>query len=198
MVSLEQEIRTYFQQRRIPFADHTGQADRFQRLDFGFGDAGAKRLFHFDAKEKRQHYKLSNWPASDIPEPHLFILDDLAARKILLFAPNSGIVVRDNVRPAYYLFTIADLFLMPKQRVNRPIRHHQRALKGKWLIDLRNGLAVGSLAGIFASIEAYLDHRQDIFRKELACFGSYVGEDIGEGGSERQPQHWHTDVSETR
>jgi len=44
MAAREQEIRQRFRQRRIPFADHSGQADRFRRPDFGFGEAAAQTL----------------------------------------------------------------------------------------------------------------------------------------------------------
>ena len=65
------------------------------QLDFGFGDRAAERYFAFDVKEKRQPYRLDNWKTI-IPEPHFFILDDLACRKILLYSPNAGLLVRDT------------------------------------------------------------------------------------------------------
>lgn len=198
MPSLEQEIKTYFTANGIPFHDHSFDEQRFQRLDFGFGDRSEKRYFSFDAKEKRRRYNLSNWPDVGIPEQALFIIDDLAARKILMFAPNSGLIIRDNTTRRYYLFTVVDLYLMPKVRVNRPIQQRQQALKGKWLIDLRNGRRFSTLAEVFEAIDAYLDQREAIFGKELACFGEYVGEDIAQGGITRRPEHWQTDVKATR
>ncbi|MCO6449827.1 MAG: hypothetical protein J5I90_03460 [Caldilineales bacterium] len=194
--SFEQEIKEFFARHNLPFHDHSTDAERFQRLDFGFGPPG--RYFSFDAKEKRQPYNLKNWPDSGIAEERLFIVDDLAARKILGFAPNSGLLVRDNVRPAYYLFTVLDLYLMPKLRVNRPIRNKQTEMKGKWLVDLRNGWRYATLAEAFAGIEKYLDEREQIFSRELACYGDYVGEEIGEGGIVRQPGHWREDIGATR
>ncbi len=198
MISLEQEIKDYFVQRDILFHDHSFDDRRFLWLDFGFGDPEQKRYFRFDAKEKRRRYNTKNWPDVGIPEEHLFIMDDLAARKILAIAPNSGMVVRDNARQLYYLFTVVDLFLMPKVRVNRPIHNQQEVLKGKWLVDLRNGQCFDALPPIFDALEDYLDQRKTIFGKQLACYGDYVGENIGRGGITRRPEHWVTDVSETR
>ena len=198
MISLEQEILDFFRQQGIAFHQHVQGDQRFVRLDFGFGDLAAHRYFSFDAKEKRQRYALSNWPKTDIPEEHLFILDDLAARKVLAFAPNSGLVVRDNGRGHYFLFTVVDLYLMPKQRLNRTIEKDVRSLKGKWLVDLRNGQVGASMADIFASINTYLDTRPAIFQDNHACYGSYVGETVGTGGITRRPEHWDKDVSETR
>lgn len=198
MPSLEQEILNHFQQHGIPFHQHVGDETRFERLDFGFGDSGRKRYFSFDAKEKRQHYNLKNWPDAGIGEEHLFIIDDLAARRVLVFAPNAGLVIRDNLRRLYFLFTVVDLFLMPKVRVNRQLGVNPPLLKGKWLIDLRNGQHYPDLAAVFAGIAAYLDQRELIFSKELACFGAYVGETITAGGVTRQPQHWERDIRETR
>jgi len=116
--SLEQEIRTLLQQRRLEYDDHSGS---FTQLDFGFGDGFANRYFAFDVKGKRQPYNLGNWKTA-IPEVHFFILDYLACRKILLHAPNAGLLVRDTPQKRYLFFTVVDLFLMPKTRVNRAIR----------------------------------------------------------------------------
>jgi hypothetical protein len=197
-LSLEQEIKNHFTRRSIPFHDHSSDDRRFLWLDFGFGDPAQKRYFRFDAKEKRRRYNPKNWPDAGIPEEHLFIIDDLAARKILAIAPNSGMLVRVNAQRWYYLFTVVDLFLMPKMRVNRPIHQHQEGLKGKWLVDLRNGQRFDALPPVFDAIESYLDKRKTIFGKQLQCYGDYVGENIGQGGVLRQPQHWVEDVRETR
>lgn len=192
--SLEQEIHAYFQERRLAYDDHS---QSFTQLDFGFGDPFANRYFAFDAKEKQRPYNPRNWPTA-IPEPHLFILDDLAARKVLLHAPNAGILVRDTPQKRYVFFTVVDLFLMPKQRVNRPIRRNQADKKGKWLIDLRCGQVFSRLADVFAAIEGYLDNRKAIFHEIHACYGAYQGETIDEGGIVRRPGHWKHDVESTR
>ncbi|MDM8549242.1 hypothetical protein QUF72_04155 [Desulfobacterales bacterium HSG2] len=192
--SFEQELKQYFKQHQIVFDDNSGS---FKRLDFGFGDSKSKRYFSFDVKEKRQRYATRNWP-TEIPEEHLFIIDDLAARKILAYAPNSGLVVRDNIRRKYFFFSVVDLYLMPKQRVNREIRKNVRSVKGKWMTDLRNGHAYDSLAEVFSGIEAYLDSREDIFLNILECYGEYAGEEVPKGGIVRRPEHWTVDVEETR
>lgn len=192
--SLEQEIRTYFEERGLPYQDHSRS---FTHLDFGFGDRQAKRYFAFDAKEKQRPYNPHNWP-TDIPEPHLFILDDLAARKVLLYAPNAGILVRDAPQERYVFFTVVDLFLMPKQRVDRPIRRNRPEHKGKWLVDLRSGQTFAHLPEVFGAIETYLDARKAIFHEIKACYGAYAGETISPGGIERRPGHWQHDVESTR
>jgi hypothetical protein len=193
--AFEQEIKAYCTARQIAFQDN---CDSFKKLDFSFGDKAAKRHFAFDVKEKRQPYTQGNWPDSGIPEPHLFILDDLAARKILAYSPNSGLVVRDNMSGRYVFFSVVDLFLMPKKRVNREIRKQIQGMKGKWMIDLRNGRGFENLAGVFTEIEAYLNSREDIFVHILECYGDYTGEEIRKGGIPRRPEHWDKDVSETR
>lgn len=196
MPSFEQELKQYFRDRGIAFDDYS---DSFKQLDFAFGDRKAKRRFYFDAKEKRQRYVLRNWPAADhIPEEHLFIMDDLAARKILAYAPNSGLIVRDNLCRKYYFFSIVDLYLMPRRRVNREINKNMRGLKGKWLTDLRNGLCCETLESVFAGIENYLNRREDIFTNILECYGKYYGEEIPGAGISRRPEHWSFDIRETR
>lgn len=195
MPSLEREFKFYFKQHQIPYEDHTTS---LKKLDFNFGDPKAKTFFCFDVKEKRQRYTKQHWQQLEIPEPHLFILDDLAARKILVFAPNSGLVIRDNVQQKYYFYSVVDLFLMPKIRVNRVIKKQVEARKGKWLIDLRNGRAGDNLSRIFEAIDSYLKDRENIFLHTLECYGNYYGEEIGQGGITRQPGHWDIDVKGTR
>jgi len=195
LVSLEQEFRLFFEKYHLAYADNSAT---FEHVDFRFEDRKRRLQIYLDAKEKRQRYSLQNWPVTGIPEEHAFIIDDLAARKLLYHAPTSGMIVRDNVRPAYYFFSIVDLFLMPRHRVNRPIGKQVLTLKGKWLIDLRNGRRCDSLYQAFLALAAYLDAWTQIFTTHLECYGSYRGETIGRGGIVRQPGHWDTDVKETR
>lgn len=195
LLPFEQEIKAYFILHKIAFQDNS---DSFRKLDFSFGDKAAKRHFSFDVKEKRQPYTKANWPDTKIPEPHLFIMDDLAARKILAYSPNSGLVVRDNMSGCYVFFSVVDLFLMPKKRVNREIRKHVQGMKGKWMTDLRHGRRFEKLADVFKEIEIYLNSREDIFVRILECYGDYTGEEIPKGGITRRPEHWSTDVKETR
>jgi len=192
--SFEQELKRFFSTKHIPFRD---RCDSFRYPDFSIPDpAKSGKRFYFDAKEKRQRYNMQNWQ-TDIPEEHFFIIDDLAARKILAFAPRSGIIIRNNISEKYHLFTVLDLFLMPKKRVNRPIHKNRQAYKGKWLVDLRTGKDAGSLEQIFASVQKYLIHLEQIFLGTLECYGNY-GENIGEQGIVRRPDHWDTDVKATR
>lgn len=195
MISFEQEIKKFLNDKGIPWRDGSSS---FKRLDFTVV-ADQDHRFYFDAKEKRQHYNLKNW---GIPNAHeqqfTFIIDDLAARKILAYAPYSGMVVRDNVLGGYYFFSVLDLFLMPKTRVNRPIEKEKPTLKGKWIIDLRNGLRCESLDEVLDAIRQYIARREDLFLNILECYGNYIGEEIERRGIVRRPGHWDTDVNETR
>jgi hypothetical protein len=195
MISFEQEIKTYFLKNKITFDEY---CDSYNRLDFGFGNKEEKRYFYFDVKEKRQKYSVKNWPTSDIPEEYLFIIDDLAARKILAYAPDSGMIIRDNMNKRYFLFTVLDMYLMPKKRVNRKIRKSITTHKGKWLFDLRNGVHENNMSDIFKAINTYLNKKKEFYLDNLPCHGDYINENIGEGGITRQQKHWDIDVSETR
>lgn len=194
MLSLEQEIKAYLNKHSIRFDEG---CDEFDRLDFTIYSE-QRGNFHFDAKEKRQPMQMANWPDVGIPEEFLFILDDLAARKTLMKAPRSGIVIRDNMQEKYFFLSVVDLTLMPRVRVNRPIERNLPALKGKWLIDLRNCQSCAGLLEVFKKIADYVDAFPDIFQNTLECYGSYIGEKIGSGGIIRRPEHWKQDVSSTR
>lgn len=195
MTSLEQEIRDILTGNRTHFRS---DCESHLELDFTLLDGDGKTLIAFDAKEKQRRILLDHWPATGIPEPYLFILDDLAARKVLAHAPNSGLIVRDNLHSRYFFISVVDLFLMPRRRANRPINRNTPALKGKWLIDLRNGVECPRLLDAFVAMKRYLDEHEAIFVKTLACYGGYHGETIYTGGEERKPEHWEKDVSSTR
>ncbi len=193
-IPLEQEIKALLTKHEVSFDEGCAS---FDALDFCL-HSEQRGDFYFDAKEKRQEIQAANWPDIGVPQEHLFILDDLAARKLLKFAPDSGLVVRDNLRGLYFFFDVVRLFLMPRVRVNRRIEWSSPAIKGKWIIDLRNGEQCASLMEVFEKIAAYHDAQEEIFHKVLACYGDYVGEVIEEGGITRRPEHWIKDREETR
>lgn len=194
MQSFEQEIKAFLQSKKLEYKDGSSS---FKRLDFSI-QLDENWKFHFDAKEKRQKYNLFNWKLTADQEPHTFIIDDLAARKILAFGPYSGMVVRDNLLGGYYFFSVLDLFLMPKIRVNRPIEKNSKAMKGKWVIDLRSGKKCANMGEVLQLFHQYIAKREDLFLNILDCYGNYQGEDIGERGEVRRPEYWDTDVKETR
>lgn len=192
--SMEQEIKSYFVQIGIPFADHSAS---FEDLDFTILDQSGLPLFRLDVKEKRQHYNLRHWP-NFAPEADLLILDDLTVRKCLVYAPQSGILVRDNLGQRYIFLSVIDLALMPRQRVNRPINRNRPERKGKWLINARNGQIAPSLPHSMDHIREYLDQLDTTILTSTACFGSYVDETIDSAGIVRNPSHWDADVQGTR
>lgn len=192
-MSFEQEIRTFLSSSGIEFADRSSS---FGELDFTLLENG-QSVFTFDAKEKRQRYNPRNWP-DYLPEEELFILDDLAVRKALAFAPDSGICVRDNMNKKYFFYSIVDLALMPRLRVNRDIHRKVKEVKGKWLVDLSNASRADNLDALIDLIRKYIRDRDRVLFEILECFGSFKGEDIPSGGITRRPEHWDTDVSETR
>lgn len=193
-VSLEQEIKTYLNQKEILFEDHSSS---FRQPDFTIRNDHEEAVFHLEVKEKRQRYNLNHWPGF-ASEPDLFITDDLSVRKCLAYAPKSGILVRDNTRGKYVFFSITDLLMMPKKRVNRPIHRNQPEIKGKWLINLRNGKETESLADAFVHIRNYLKNLDKILFETKECYGNYADEHIDTAGIIRNPFHWKTDVRTTR
>jgi hypothetical protein len=192
-LSVEQEVRYFLDRVRLRY---NNQTDSFKRSDFSIWFA-EKTVFFLEVKEKRQPYNMSNWPAF-APEPDLFILDDLTVRKALSVAPRAGILVRDNTQSRYHFFSVVDLALMPRVRVNRQINRHSPELKGKWLINLRNGVTATTLESSFNQIRGYVDNLHDTLFGYKPCYGHYVDEQIGSGGIERLPGHWDVDVEATR
>ncbi|MEM4202684.1 MAG: hypothetical protein QXS54_01310 [Candidatus Methanomethylicaceae archaeon] len=190
-VSFQQEIRSYLLQKRIPNIDRT---DGFDELDFEIIISGVN--FHLEVKEKRQKYNLSNWDWED-REENLVIIDELSVRKCLRVAPHSGILIRDHTRDCYIFYSVLTLLLIPKKRVNRVIRRAVQGLKGKWLVDVRNGIVCTSLDESFTQIARYVETLPQALQA-LECLGNFFGESLGKGGIVRRPEHWEKDVRETR
>jgi len=193
-VALEQEIEQYI--RKHGFRYHDNRLSR-RNLDFmiRFGDI----WFHLEAKEKRQAIDTWHWPTvQGVKEQDLFIVDDLSARKILRRAPHSGLVVRDNLRNHYIFYDVVTLMLAPRLRVNRALNPEGTVLKGKWMLDQRNGLVCLNLDKVFEQIALYLQNQDQIFKDESACYGDFYGELIGVGGRERTEEEQKKDYEATR
>ncbi len=196
MVSFESELKDFLKNNNIAFTDNCAS---YKHLDFTLNNFFNKRNVYIDVKEKRQKINTSNWPSvSDSDEIFTFIMDDLAVRKIIAFAPYSGIIIRDNTTMNYYWLSAMDMALMPRHRVNRPIEKNSFQYKGKWIIDLRNACLKTTLHEIVKSISFYCDNLLDISTQHLPCYGNYINENITVEGEVRKPSYWDKDVKETR
>jgi hypothetical protein len=192
--SLEQEMDLYLKSQGLKFYNYTVSP---VRLDFTIFMPHGGEKFFLEVKEKRKTTKISQWPKVNIPEPDLFILDDLSARKILKMAPNSGLIVRTNLTNRYYFFDVVTLWEMPRLRVNRALNEEKTVFKGKWMIDLRNGYQGNKLDQVFGALKTYYEQQEQYFR-EPECFGNFRGEHIGVGGEVRTRAFKIEDYNATR
>lgn len=149
--------------------------DSFHDMDFELGCRG-RRIF-LEVKEKRQRYRDGWVEASTTPEANLFILDELAARKVILRSPRAYVLVRDHLVGRFVVFGALELITLPKSRVNRSIDGGVATFKGKWLIDLRHGESWATLPEAFAFIKRRSSSEEELW-KSLACHGRYDGEQI--------------------
>ncbi|HHY55355.1 MAG TPA: hypothetical protein GYA08_07950 [Chloroflexi bacterium] len=189
----ETELREFLAQRNARFIDQTRG---FYDADFALMLSDGAR-FALEVKEKRQPYTVQAWPTAT-PEPHMFILDDLTVRKCLGFAPRAGVAVKDVVGQRFVFFSVIDLALMPRVRVNRRIERNKPDLKGKWIIDLRNGKSAATLDDLLGHLQNYLGNLHSILYEIHPCYGDFWGESVGEGGITRRPDHWTQDVRNSR
>jgi hypothetical protein len=119
-------------------------------------------------------------------------------RKALAFSPRAGVAVKDWRQHRYLFFSVVDLALMPRLRVNRKIARNQPDLKGKWLVDLRNGRSATTVAELIDQVRIYLENLHVTLFEEHACYGAFTGETLGEGGTTRTAGYWDQDVRDTR
>ncbi len=184
----EQEVKSYLTTKSIPFEDGTKSTSS---LDFFL----PRQKIFFDAKEKAQPLSMKNWREAITSQEHLFIIDDLAARKLLRHAPLSFCLIKDSsLSPAmYYTYSIVDLLCIPKKRVNRPIEKSVKAFKGKWLLDLRDAAVFEGLADAMSYILTYEKKFPSIFGSHIDCWGKYPSEEIKTSGSVRTAGYWKKD-----
>lgn len=196
MFSLEQEYKRFLKSKSINYNDNCSS---YKLLDFTLINFCNNKNFYVDVKEKRQVINTKNWPlVSDEEEKFTFIVDDLAARKIFAYAPYSGLIIRDNITATYYWYSVIDLGLMPKIRVNRAIEKTCLQYKGKWIIDFRNAISTNSLENLSEIIQQYAEGIVHTCTEFIPCYGNYYNEKLSIQGEIRKPGHWETDVKETR
>jgi hypothetical protein len=133
-----------------------------------------------ELKEKRQPYRPRWAELARVPESELLVLDEVSARKLLARAPRAFLLFHDMTQPErpYVLFTVVDLFCMPKVRIQRAIALHDPRLKAKWLLDRRHGQAFAELNAAFAAMATYLDRRMMDDLRRVEPHGPFVGETV--------------------
>lgn len=186
----EQEIKTHFTKHNIAFNDWTRSHSLPDFFLPGYN-------LWFDAKEKAQAFSKQNWGKVFRSTEHLFILDDLAVRRLLKHGPKSFCLIKDSSHAPhlYYVYSLVDLLCMPKRRVRRPIERNLPMHKGKWLVDLRDAAAFDSLPDALAYLLSYDKLFPAIFQNHLDCWGNYPSEQITEAGTKRTAKFWNTDAS---
>ena len=177
--AFEEEVKARLLALGWQLEDHTSDHDH---PDLGFLRTvrGKSVRAALELKEKRQPLRDRWVELAGVPEHVLLVLDEVSARKLLARAPRAFLLFHDLTQPEwpYVLFTIIDLFCLPKVRVQRPINLNGPRMKGKWLLDRRHGQAFANLNGVFAAMATYLDRRMmdDLWRVEP--HGPFTGETV--------------------
>lgn len=133
-----------------------------------------------ELKEKRQPFRPRWAELAGLPETELLVLDEVSARKLLARAPRALLLFHDITRPElpYVLYTIIDLFCLPKVRVQREIALQDRRMKAKWLLDRRHGRVFAHLNAAFAAIATYLDRTMLDDLRRVEPHGPFLGEQV--------------------
>jgi len=193
-ISLEHEVREFLRNHKYRFTDNSESPIR---PDFEVEFPGSSNLFYLELKEKRRPIRIKNWPMVEIPEGDLVIVDELAARRLMRYAPNSGILFRDNISQRYIFMDVIRLWLMPRRRVNRRVTDDGSLLKGKWLLNTLDGVVTKSMATVFHVIEEYSQGCEKVVENK-PCLGRFVGEEVPFGGEVRTRKMKEYDYRATR
>jgi hypothetical protein len=173
----EEQVKAALGVMRLRFQDFTNAHDLPDLvLLTSIGDQRVNVAL--ELKEKRQRYRQRWEDLAQIPEADLFALDEVAARKLLPFAPYAFLLYHDDTgrgRP-YVLYSILDLLCAPKVRTQRPIKLRNERLKAKWLLNRRHGQAYAGLNDALAGLLAYLERDLANDVRGLGPHGRYEGE----------------------
>lgn len=177
--AFEQAVMAELQTLDWEYQDNTNDHDRPDL--YLFRQVRSKKVqVALELKEKRQPYR-SRWAElARLPETELLVVDEVSVRKLLAWAPRALLLFWDHTQPSrpYVLFSVIDLFCVPKVRVQRPIALNDHKVKAKWLLDGRHGRAYADLRGVLAYIVNYLDHGMVTDLRRLEAHGDFVGETV--------------------
>jgi hypothetical protein len=142
---------------------HTASLDRLDFPVLGPGD----RLCELELKAKHQPYR--SWadlrPAT--AERDLFILDELALRKVIDAGRYAFLLIYDQPTDRWVLWTTMDLVLADKVRVNRRLATGIDRVKAKVLLDLTDSphhhpSLVAALSAVASAVRVIDRHWTDI------------------------------------
>jgi len=105
------------------------------RLDFQVLGPG-ERLVEIELKAKHQPYRGWGHLRPATRESDLFIVDELTMRKLVDAGRYAFLLVRDDPGDRWVVWTMFDLVLAAKARVDRPLATGTDRTKGKLLVDL--------------------------------------------------------------
>jgi hypothetical protein len=161
------------------FQDNTASHDRPDLYIFRQARGERVRLA-LELKEKRQHYRERWAELAGVPETNLLVVDEVALRKLVAWAPRAHLLFWDETRPdrPYVLFSIIDLLCVPKVRVQRPITLNSPLLKAKWLLDRRHGRDVADLDSVLAALDRYVTQQMWDDMRRLKAHGDFIGETV--------------------
>lgn len=136
----------------------------FDRLDFQLLGPG-ERLVELEVKAKVQPLS-AGWRAlrPDVDPARLFVLDELALRKIIDAGRYAFLLVHDIPRGRWLLWSVGDLLVASRVRHTRRLEKSALAThKGKLVFDLEEAgystralrEAIDTMASIVASLEAW-------------------------------------------
>jgi len=190
MISFEREIREYLKAKNVTFIDYGASYDQ---PDFEI--KGRTTTFLAEAKEKRQTYSTSTWPIN-FPETKAFILDELTARKLMMYPQNGCLVIRDNTTGLYYFTDPVRLWLMPRTRCER---NHNGFMKGKWVLNFDSFMQSDRLSDLFVWMRDWVNESKELFSRDAHLHAVDIpGETIVEAGTPRTEEQKEHDVQETR
>jgi hypothetical protein len=120
------------------------------------------RLVELELKAKRQPYVGWGSLRPDVPEARLFVLDELALRRLLDAGRYAFLLVADQPESRWWVWSAFELIIASKVRTERRLATSGQ-MKGKLLLDMADaGAGVGQLTaaldGVAEAVERIDEH----------------------------------------
>ena len=154
--------------RHQSFTRLTSSTSSLDRLDFQVLGP-TERLCEIELKAKHQRYQGWTQYSARTSEADLFILDELAMRKILSAGRYAFLVVHDQPSRRWVVWSVMDLVLATKHRANRRLAVGAGPLKAKLLLDSNDS------PHHCGSVESALDAVADLAKTADSCWSSIDG-----------------------
>lgn len=168
-------------------------SDEYNNLDFLLKINKIDKIW-LECKERKQLYNNEWSQISGIERENLFAIDETSIKTLFDKFPNFILLLFDKVTNKYFIFCPINLLTISKVRINRPINKIVSKFKGKWLININDGIEFDDIVDVIKYIYFYRSNYQKDILIQTECYN--LNDDVNQLSKERTREsfRWNQDV----